>query len=49
MTVLVVEVVHVMEEVVLRVQYSDRIGCDDGTDVSDTVDEEISVNCVTVP
>ena len=48
MTVLVVEVVHVMEEVVLRVQYSDRIG-DDGTDVSETVDEEISVNCVTVP
>jgi len=48
LTVLVVEVVHVMEEVVLGVQYSDRIG-DDGTDDRDTVDEEISVNCVTVP
>ena len=34
-----------MEEVVLAVQYSDRMG-DDGLDVNETVDDEISVNCV---
>lgn len=47
MTVLVVEVVQVMEEVV--VQYSDRTG-DDGNDDCDvsveTVDDEMSVSVV---
>jgi len=51
MTVLVVDVVQVMEEVV--VQYSDRTGDDGRDDIDtccdidgDTVDEEMSVNVV---